>query len=82
MWVQCNADCPNKYRPTHTLYSKNKLHTTDGSTVLVNSREGCVTKCRAKFLNSSDRLPFERSPTKPVLTFAYTYYSLWRHILN
>ena len=46
------------------------------------SREGCVTKCGAKFLNSSDCLPLERSPTKPVLTFVYTHYSLWRHILT
>ncbi len=54
----------------------------DSSTVSVNSREGCVMKCGSNFLNSSDSLPFERSPTKPVLTVVYTYYSLWRHILT
>ena len=52
---------------------------TDGSTVSVNSREGCVTKCRAKFLNSSDRLSFARSPAKPLLTFVYTHYSSARY---
>ncbi len=54
---------------------------TDGSTVSVNSREGCVTKCGAKFLNSSGHLPFARSPVKHVLTFVYTYYSSQRYIL-
>ncbi len=42
-----------------------------------NSREGCVTKCKAKILNSSGRLPFLRSPVKPVLTFVYAYYTLY-----
>ncbi len=54
---------------------------TDGSTVSVNSREGCVTKCGANFLNNFGHLIFARSPAKPVLTFLYTCYSLWRHIL-
>ena len=35
---------------------------TDGSTVSVNSREGCVTKCGEIFFNSSGRLPFARNP--------------------
>ena len=47
-----------------------------------NSREGCVTKCEAKCLNSSGRLSFPRSPAKPVLTFVYTYYSSARYILS
>ncbi len=37
----------------------------DGSTVSVNSREGCVMKCGAKFLNSCGCLPFARSTDKP-----------------
>ena len=57
-------------------------HSTDGSTVSVNSREGCVTKCGANLLNSSGRLTFARSPAKPVLTFVYTYYSSTRYILS
>ncbi len=55
---------------------------TDGSTVSVNSREGCVTKCGTTLLNSSGRLPFARSPAKTVLTFVYTYHSSTRYILS
>ncbi len=58
------------------------VSSTDGSTVSVNSGEGCVTKCGANFLNSSGRLTFARSPAKPVLTFVYTYYSSTRYILS
>ncbi len=54
----------------------------EGSKVSVHSREGCVMKCGGKCLNSSGHLPFARSPAKPVLTFAYTYYSSARYILS
>ena len=54
--------------------------TTDGSTVSVNSREGCVTNRGANCLNSSGRQPFARSPAKPVVTFVYTDYSMEAHL--
>ena len=46
------------------------------------SREGCVTKCGAKFLNCSVRLSFARSRATPVLTFVCTYYSSAKCILS
>ncbi len=53
----------------------------DYSTISINSTEGCVTNCRAKFLNSSDPLPFARSPANMwSLSSIHTSTSLYRGI--
>ncbi len=75
----CKHDCSTSNVKWLCLWAKGPIEsagkTTDGATVSVISREGCVTKCVAKFLNRSDRLSFARSPAKPMLTFVYTHYT-------
>ncbi len=70
----CNSEC--HLDPITTVYLACQWHrllwpkcrSTDCSTASVNSREGCVMNCRAKFINNSGCLPFARSPTKPVVS--------------
>ena len=64
------------------LSMKEAIWSMDRSTVLVIVEKDVSQNARQKVLNSSGHLSFPRSPVKPVLTFVYTYYSLWGHILT